>query len=231
MAGLDWISFWDSKHAVYVNARHLEAHYRRIADDVTRLVPEGGAALDYGCGEALSAGHVAAKTGRLILCDAAPGVRASLASRFAHNNKIEIAAPEDVEAMPAASLDVVVMHSVAQYLTTAQLGERLTLFRRLLKPDGRLVLGDIIPPNVSPVTDALALLRFGAKEGFLVAAFGGLARTAFSNYARLRSTLGLTHYSEVDIVAKLAAAGFVAERAADNIGHNPARMTFLARPA
>jgi SAM-dependent methyltransferase len=230
MAGLDWISFWDSKHAVYVNARHLEAHYRRIANDVARLVPEGGVALDYGCGEALSAGHVAAKTGRLILCDAAPGVRASLASRFAGNGRIEVAAPEDIEAMPAASLDVVVMHSVAQYLTTAQFDERLSAFHRLLKPDGRLVLGDIIPPNVSPVTDALALLRFGAKEGFLVAAFGGLARTAFSNYARLRSTLGLAHYSEADIAAKLAAAGFTAERAAQNIGHNPARMTFLARP-
>ena len=30
----DWISFWDTNHSVYVSARHLDAHYRRIADDL-----------------------------------------------------------------------------------------------------------------------------------------------------------------------------------------------------
>ena len=31
------------------------------------------------------------------------------------------------------------------------------------------------------------------------------------------------------MLAKLKAAGFAARRASDNIGHNPARMTFVAR--
>lgn len=230
MAGLDWISFWDSKHSVYVNARHLEAHYRRIADDVSQHVPAGGAALDYGCGEALAADRVATKASRLILCDAAPSVRASLAARFAANGRVEVRSPDEVEALPAASLDVVVMHSVAQYLSPTDLDGRLALFHRLLKPGGLLVLGDIIPPSISPVTDALSLLRFGAQEGFLIAAVAGLVRTAFSSYARLRTTLGLTQYGEAATIEKLAAAGYSARRASKNIGHNPARMTFLARP-
>jgi hypothetical protein len=33
------------------------------------------------------------------------------------------------------------------------------------------------------------------------------------------------------MIAKLAAAGFHASRAHLNIGHNPWRMTFVARPA
>jgi hypothetical protein len=33
------------------------------------------------------------------------------------------------------------------------------------------------------------------------------------------------------MLEKLAAAGFSASRAPANIGHNAARMTFLARPA
>jgi hypothetical protein len=33
------------------------------------------------------------------------------------------------------------------------------------------------------------------------------------------------------MIAKLAAAGLSAQRAPANIGHNPARMTFVARPA
>ncbi len=228
--GRDWISFWDSEHSVYVNARHLDAHYRRIADDLLRYLPAGGVVLDYGCGEALAHDRIAAVAGRLILCDAAPGVRVSLASRFATNTRIEVDTPEDIVALPAGELDLIVMHSVAQYLSVEQLERTLALFRRLLHPDGMLVVGDIIPPDVSPLTDALALLRFGAREGFFLAAVAGLVRTVFSNYARLRSTLGLTHHGERAMLERLAAAGFSAQRAAQNVGHNPARMTFLARP-
>lgn len=226
----NWISFWDSSHSVYVNARHLDAHYRRIADDLLRYVPEGGAVLDYGCGEALSHGQIAARARRLILCDAAPGVRAALGARFGGNEKIAVQSPDDIAALPASSFDLIVIHSVAQYLTPEQLEEKLSLFQRLLRTDGLLVLGDIVPPNVSPLTDALSLLRFGADNGFFFAAIFGLARTLFSDYARLRSRLGLTHYGEPELTAKLAAAGFVAQRAAENVGHNPSRMTFLARP-
>ena len=229
MAGGDWISFWNARHSVYVNARHLEAHYRRIADDLLRYIPPGSAVLDYGCGEALSHGRIAQTAGALMLCDAAPNVRAALQARFSGDPKIAVIAPEDAAALPAATLDLVVMHSVAQYLTPSALDAQLAVFRRLLKPDGLLILGDIVQPDVSPLTDAAALLRFAANEGFLLAAFVGLARTAFSNYARLRSTLGLSHYAQQAMQDKLARAGFVAARDEENIGHNPARMTFLAR--
>ena len=59
----------------------------------------------------------------------------------------------------------------------------------------------------------------------------GLIRTFFSSYWRLRSSLGLTRYAEPDMIERLAAAGFAALRAPHNVGHNDARMTFLARRA
>jgi SAM-dependent methyltransferase len=227
----DWIAFWDSKHSIYVNARHREVHYRLIAEHIRAYLPPEAAVLDYGCGEALSAGHLAASARRLILCDAAPKVRAALVSRFAGHRTIEVRAPEEVAELPSGSLEVVVMHSVAQYLSASELDARLALFRRLLHSDGLLILGDIIPPDVSAATDAMALLRLAADNGFLVAALLGLARTvALTDYWRLRSNLGLTRYAETEIIAKLGTAGFTAQRAAANIGHNPARMTFLARP-
>ena len=226
----DWIAFWDSKHSIYVNARHRDVHYRTIARDIHAHLPPDAVVLDYGCGEALSAEIVAAGLRRLILCEAAPKVRAALAARFAGHAIIEVRTPEEVAALPAGSLDAVVMHSVAQYLTPGELDALLALFRRLLRPAGLFILGDIIPPDVSAATDAMALLRFAAANGFFVAALFGLARTvALTDYWRLRSNLGLTRYSDADILAKLA-AGFSAQRAGANIGHNPARMTFLARP-
>jgi SAM-dependent methyltransferase len=227
----DWIAFWDSEHSIYVNARHRDVHYRTIAQDIAKHVPRNATVLDYGCGEALHADIVAATARRLILCEAAPMVRAALAQRFAGKAGIEVRAPDDVAALPAGSLDVVVLHSVAQYLAPDELDGLLALFRRLLTDQGFLVLGDIIPPHVAAWTDAAALLRFAAANGFLGAALLGLARTVLSDYWRLRSRLGLTRYGEAAMIEKLSRAGFSAGRAGANIGHNPARMTFLARVA
>jgi SAM-dependent methyltransferase len=186
--------------------------------------------LDYGCGEALHADLVATPARRLILSEAAPAVRAKLGAHFASHPKIEVRAPEEVAALPAGSLDLVVLHSVAQYLTPQELDDLLAKFHRLLRQDGQLILGDIIPPHVSALTDAWALIRFGAANGFLGAALIGLARTLASDYWRLRSNLGLTRYGEHALLDRLARTGFSARRAPTNIGHNTARLTFLARP-
>jgi SAM-dependent methyltransferase len=226
----DWVKFWDSEHSIYVNARHRDVHYGAIADDVRGYIPGPDAnVLDYGCGEALHADRIADAADRLILSDAAPGVRAGLAARYAGHPKIEVRAPDELETLPEATLDLIAVVSVAQYLAPQELDRLLVLFRRLLKPDGRLVLADVIQPSVSPLTDVAALLRFARVHGFLGAALLGLIRTALSDYSKLRSRLGLTFYDQPTMLAKLAAAGFRASRAPVNIGHNAARMTFVAR--
>jgi ubiquinone/menaquinone biosynthesis C-methylase UbiE len=226
----DWISFWDSHHSIYVNARHFDVHYRTIAEMIVRHVPSPDAVvLDFGCGEALHADRVAAACRKLILVDAAPNVRAGLAARLAAQPNTEVRAPAELAALADRSIDLVVMHSVAQYLTSAELSALLVLFRRLLRPGGLLLIGDVVPPHVSALADAMALLNYGAANGFLFAAIGGLLRTAASDYTKLRSRIGITLYTERDMLQKLEAAGFTATRAKTNVGPNPARMTFLAR--
>ena len=165
---------------------------------------------------------------RLILCEQAPNVRVKLAARFAGNDKIAVRKPEDVAMMPAGWMDAIVMHSVTQYLRARELDALLSMFRRLLKPGGVLVLGDVIPHKLTALEDARMLLQFGRREGFFGAAFKGLIRTYFSDYRRLRKSLGLTRYDAAEITAKLEAAGFSVELAPTNIGHNNKRMTFLA---
>jgi hypothetical protein len=62
-------------------------------------------------------------------------------------------------------------------------------------------------------------------------ALTGVISTALSDYRQLRSRIGLQRYGEAEMIAKLASAGFSASRARRNIGHNPWRMTFVARRA
>jgi SAM-dependent methyltransferase len=228
MPSSDWIAFWDTKHSIYVNARHEAAHFRRIAEDIRAYAPERGVMLDYGCGEALSADRVAEPVSRLILCEAAPNVRVMLGARFAANDKIAVRKPDDITTMLAGSIDVIVMHSVTQYLGPHEFDALAKTFRRLLKPGGLLVVGDVIPRKVSALADAQALLRFGRQEGFFCAAVRGLFRTYFSNYWRLRKRVGLSRYDSHEITAKLEAVGFSAEPAPSNIGHNDRRLTILA---
>jgi hypothetical protein len=100
----------------------------------------------------------------------------------------------------------------------------------LLAPGGTLIVADVIPPDAGALADVMALLRYAAANGFLVAALWGLARTAVSPYSRLRSRLGVTRYTQSAFMQKLKSAGFTGERLARNLEHNTARMTFRARP-
>ena len=228
----DWISFYDFKHSViYVNARHRDVHYRTIAQDIRAYVPSAQAAvLDYGCGEATSADLLAGACGHLTMVEAAPNVRAALKARHAGNAKILVLTPDEAAALPPDSLDLIVLHSVAQYLNAAELDRLLKIFRALVKSDGLVIIGDVVPPQLAAPAAAFALLRFAIANGFFWAAVGGLMRIFVSDYLRLKKTVGMSHYDAAAMLEKLKAAGYSVTRAPRNIGHNPWRMTFLARP-
>jgi SAM-dependent methyltransferase len=224
-----WVDYWNSDHAIYVNDRHKALHATAVGRDILRHAPSPAAVvLDYGSGEALYAEAVAQGVGRLILCDAAPAVREKLAARIAGVANASAASPEAVAALPSGSVDLVVANSLAQYLKPAELASLLDLWRDKLRSDGRLLLADVVPPNVSPVTDAAALLRFAWSGGFLTAALAGLAKTAVSDYRSIRERLGFSTYAPEAVTDLLGEHGYRAERVYPNVGHNQARMTFLA---
>ena len=245
-----WREFWEGETPIYVNERHTLLHYRLIARDILDAINDLPASpprddgpgsddaatslrpvvLDQGCGEALSADEIAARCERLYLCDAAASVRERLRARFAPTKNIVVINPVEVADLSEASVNLVVANSLVQYLTRPELASVLRLWRHVLKPQGRLLLSDVPARGASPVTDATALLRFGWRGGFLFAALGGLARTALSDYRKLRAELGFASYDEAEALALLAEAGFSARRHRPNLGHNQARMAFLATP-
>jgi ubiquinone/menaquinone biosynthesis C-methylase UbiE len=228
----DWIDYYDSTHTIYASKHHRDLHFEVIARDIIGYVSSPDAVvLDYACGEALSAAKVAEACGKLYLAEPAPGVRGRLIARFAPNTKIRVRSLDDLRKMAEKSVDLVVMNSVAQYMTPEELDSAFAVVRRLLKPGGRLVVGDILRPEIGMIRDVIALLRFALTHGFLKDAMIGLAMTALSDYRQLRARVGLHRYSEAEMIAKLAASGFTASRAHFNIGHNPWRMTFVARHA
>ncbi|MCC6471460.1 MAG: class I SAM-dependent methyltransferase [Alphaproteobacteria bacterium] len=227
-----WRDFWGRSHRIYVNDRHLAVHCRVVADDILSLDPAPDAAvLDFGCGDALDAGRVAGRVARLYLYDAVPEVRARLRRRFDGQARIAIPDDQALAGPPMqGTIDLIVVNSVLQYVQDDEFRRLLALWRGLLKPGGRLVLADVIPPGDTLVPDTIGLLRFAWHEGFFLAAVAGLAATFFSDYRRLRQKLGLKVYGEEEMLKRLADAGFAAERRRPNFGFNQLRMTFVARP-
>ena len=229
---MSWRDFWNGEHAIYVSPRHKALHYRGIATDLISHIPARDAVvLDHGCGEALDAGRVATACGKLYLCEAAPSVREKLRAMLGGKTNVAVVSPEEVEALPEATLDLVVANSLIQYLSRDELAALLVTWREKLRPGGKLVVADILPPDVSPLTDASQLLAFAWRGGFLTAALAGLVRTAFSDYRKLRARYGLSTYRLEEITGLIAAAGFESVTPAKNFGHNPHRFTLVGRKA
>jgi SAM-dependent methyltransferase len=229
---MSWRDFWNGDHAIYVSPRHKALHYRQIATDLIGHIPTPDAVvLDHGCGEALDAGRVAGHCGKLYLCEAAPSVRDKLRAMLGGKANVAVVAPEEVEALPEQTLDLVVANSLIQYLSRDELVALLAIWHGKLRPGGKLVVADIIPPDVSPLTDASQLLAFAWRGGFLTAALAGLVRTAFSDYRKLRAQYGLSTYRIDEITGLIAAADFADVSPAKNFGHNPHRLTLVGRKA
>src|ERR1700731_958659 len=164
----DWIDYYDSTHTIYASRLHRDLHFRLIARDIIGYISAPDAVvLDYACGEALSAGEVADACGKLYLAEPAPGVRGRLIARFAPNTKVRVRSLDDLRKMEENSIDLAVMNSVVQYMAPGDLDQAFAVIRRLLKPGGRLVLGDVLRPEVGMARDVIALLRFARTHGFL----------------------------------------------------------------
>ena len=149
----DWIDYYDFTHTIYASKLHRDLHFESVARDIIGYIASKDAVvLDYACGEALSAAKVAEACHMLFLAEPAPGVRGRLIARFAPSIRIRVRSLEDLRKMPEKSVDLVVMNSVAQYMTPDELDTAFAVVRRLMKQTGRLVIGDILRPEVGMFT-------------------------------------------------------------------------------
>jgi SAM-dependent methyltransferase len=226
-----WQDFWDAPNAIYVGRRHQEVHFAKVLCGVRRFVPAGAAAvvLDWGCGDALGADELAQTCRTLLLYDRADSTRRRLLLSYGGSPKIRIVDDAELAAFAMASVDLIVVNSVVQYLSRSQFTDALRLFRRLLKSNGKLLLGDIIAPDTPLVGHVTTFLRFAWQNGFFVAAIVGLAHNFVSPYRKLRHDAGYACYTDMQMLGLLEDNGFVGERLASNIAVSQLRFSYLAR--
>jgi len=225
-----WLEFWNAPNAIYASDRHRRAHSAKVLAGVSRFVPAGGAAvvLDWGCGEATAAADLAHLCRKLLLFEPAQTTRQRLLANYADHPNIEVLDEATLAALAPASIDLIVVNSVVQYLNMPQVVEALRLFHQLLKSDGKLLLGDIIAPETPMLRHVATFLRFAWDNGFFWAGVLSLARNLTSPYRRLRHGAGFACYSTVEMIGLLADNGFVGERLPFNIAVSQLRSSYLA---
>ncbi|MDG2097834.1 MAG: class I SAM-dependent methyltransferase [Paracoccaceae bacterium] len=224
-----WVDFWNSAHSIYVNDAHKSAHARRLLEDITEWISdEDFSVLDFGCGEALYAEDLATKCSNLSLVDSSKNIRNMLISRTFGNESIVIKDVAECYKLKDESFDLIIVNSVFQYLNLDDTKNVLKMLNKKLKEHGKLVIADVIPPNLSMISDTVSLLKFAWSNGFLVISLLGLVKTYFSDYRHLRREVGLSVYSVAEFTDLLIQNGFKARLMAKNFGHNQSRNCFCA---
>ena len=144
-----WIDYWNRPNGIFVNELHKRAYYGHIFGNVQPFLPRnvGNAVLDWGCGEALATASIAAQCERVYLYDPAERIRTRLIERHKHNLDVIVLDKEALQRLPPACLDLILINSVIQYVSRSELKRELIELRRLLKPTGQLLIGDVILPD------------------------------------------------------------------------------------
>jgi SAM-dependent methyltransferase len=226
-----WVEYWNRPNGIFVNELHKRAHYQCILANVGPFLPRGAgsAVLDWGCGEAFGTEQMAAESERIYLYDPADVIRARLGNRYKDHSRITVLDDGQLKRLPPGCLDLILINSVIQYISRAELLAALRDLRRLLKPDGRFLIGDVIAPGTAIWQHVNVFLSFAYREGFFIPGAIGLVRNFLPSYNSLTRKQGFSCYSETDILGIFKSTGLQGARLPRNISVSPIRVSYLAR--
>jgi|GEM_PF-2193338 len=221
-----WSAFWSDPPDAFGPARAEQEHPSVAAAVVAALeLQPGQHLLDWGCGHARGSRVYAAAGLRVSLHEPSPALRRSAAAHCAGRPGVDLI--ERTEDLSPGSLDAVVVFSVVQYLTEAELAALLQEARRCLRPGGALVLGDVIHRGGGDLATFFARPRSLRHLGQRVREG---VRLAASGYLGARRAQPLRRFEPQRVASRLRAAGFDdVRRLPQNLGPHPRRASWLAR--
>lgn len=225
-----WRAYWEGiedRQAVFrIEARDY------VARMVDALNPSAATrVLDFGCGFGHTATELSRHVGVVALWDASSAVRQQAVVRVSGLRNIEFldlqegASPASVE-----PFDLILVHSVLQYMSPAEIEDWLRRWRGMLSRNGRLVLSDLLTPGPSVLSELTDYLKFAARNGFfwnaLIAGMKGTGR-----YASARRSRPLTTVTHEQLTQWAGAAGLAVQWLPANLSHRKTRATAVLRPA
>jgi cyclopropane fatty-acyl-phospholipid synthase-like methyltransferase len=220
----EWALYWghfdDGLRIFEADARYYVSRLRS-AIQLTRY----RRLLDFGCGF----GHVACELATLVpevyVWDASEQVRHRASRRLAAFPNVRwVQLGPDDPLSTLGDLDLILVHSVVQYMSLAELRQWFVRWRDMLVPGGQLVLSDVPTPESSFVHELAALVRFSAKGGFLLRSILN-AVIEVRSYRKVRRRHPLLLLSHDTIRAEADAAGFEVRFLSSNLTYRTRRIS------
>lgn len=219
-----WRSYWEriaDQQAVF----RIEAgdYVRRLRDGIS---PGAGMrVLDFGCGFGHTAAALAPHVASVALWDASSTVRQRARIRVAGIPNTELVdLTSDASSARAGQFDLILAHSVLQYMSTQEIEDWLRRWKSMLRPGGRIVLSDLIQPAAGGVGEILGYLGFAARNGFFLKAFVAGVKE-FGSYWSARRARPLTAIAPERMEQLGRQAGMVVRWLPRNLSHRQARRT------
>ena len=227
-----WAAYFDSARDDSPLYRVQAALYLEALTAAVEL-HAGQRVLDFGCGFGLVAALLAPRVGEVWVWDQSPNMCAvaeRTTARFANVRLCDLSATHQVDLQPyIGSMDLILVNSVAQYMTSAELSQWLVRWRELLTPGGKLVLSDLMAPEHRGFADIADLLRLGIRHGSPLSAtskaLGGVLQ-----YWRMRQAVPLTRIGQEDLGRRATQAGLNLVVLPRNLTHFSRRWTAVLSP-
>lgn len=230
VAGDAWRAYWediaDDQHVFRIEAGDYAKRVKRLLQPDRRM-----RALDFGCGFGHTARELAPEMGTIALWDASSAVRRQARARvggLANVEFLDMGSPEALR--QSGQFDLILVHSVLQYMSEQEIRHWLAQWRELLKPDGRLVISDLAVPGASAAHELLNYLAFARRHGFFWnALFSGVRELA--RYWKVRNSRPLTVVSQGTLEDWAKQVGLSTEWLPENLSHRQSRACAVLRPA
>jgi GT2 family glycosyltransferase/2-polyprenyl-3-methyl-5-hydroxy-6-metoxy-1,4-benzoquinol methylase len=225
-----WGTFWEEtpeKHRI------VRAEAQDYVERLSRVLPLHGRlqVLDFGCGTGHVAEELAPRVESVSLWDGAHSIRVRTAGRLAHLRNIQfLDLSEQTDFAACGPFDLILSHSVVQYMTREELAQWLGRWRSMLAPQGAIILSDLIGATRSTLRELFDLLWFAARRRVLVDA---LVEEAVSvrRYARARLDAPLLTVTPHDLAELTRGDDLSLQVLPQNLGHKSRRLAVLLRPS
>lgn len=145
-----------------------------------------------------------------------------------NSDQRQVSLVDPIEAEDHA-FDVVLVHSVVQYLTVTELARSLNRWTRLVSPNGCILLSDLLAPGMSGAVEMFQFLHFALRSRVMLPALSA-ARREWGRYSSWRRRSPLLTLSEGQVADLAAAEGFSAARLVSNLGYRRQRFSMRLVP-